>query len=96
MKQYFGQVVEAVLQNNVLRATKFIDSKTIIRATRKRFHGKIVKRGNVEMMVTVGRPNYAERNFIKTIQKAKEPFPVKKVLLKIYDPKKTRVVKRSR
>lgn len=41
-------------------------------------------------LLTIGAPNYAEREFIKSLVKAKEPFPVKKVQLKFY-PKKRKV-----
>lgn len=39
-------------------------------------------------LLTIGRPNYAERKFIKTLIKAKEPFPVKKIQLYFYPEKK--------
>jgi len=40
------------------------------------------------MVLTIGRPNYAEREFIKLCKKAGEPFPVKKMQLKFYPKKK--------
>lgn len=81
-------VVMAVLEMSELkRATKYLDEKTAVKCTRKL---KFDKRMRSETVVlTVGRPNYAERKFIKLCKKAGEPFPVKKVQLKWW-PKKAR------
>lgn len=84
----YNKVCDAVLQENVVKATEYISPKLIIRAVRKRYGKKIDKRGNVEIYLTIGRPNYLERIFIKDCQKAGEPFPVKRVQLKVYDPKR--------
>ena len=74
------QVVEAVLETGAYKATKFLSAKETVKATRRRFRrggGRIT-----EVLLTVGRPNYAERQFIKKAQAAGEPFPIKKVQLK--------------
>jgi hypothetical protein len=34
-----------------------------------------------EIVVTIGKPNYAERKFIELAKKAGEPFPIKKIQL---------------
>lgn len=76
-----GQVVEAVLETGAYKATKFLGPKETVKATRRRYK----RRGRhsiTQVLVTVGRPNYAERAFIKKAQAAGEPFPIKKVLLK--------------
>jgi len=88
---YTQQVVEAVLQDNVIKATKYISPKEIVRATRKTFRGKIDKRGNIEITLTIGRPNYLEREFIKLCKRAKESFPTRNVQLKLYNPKKKKL-----
>ena len=46
------------------------------------------------MTVTIGRPNFAEREWIKQMQKYKEKFPMEGVVIKLYNPKK-RIVKKS-
>lgn len=65
------------------RATKFLDEKRIVRVSAKTYNGKVAaKNQNLECVLTIGRPNYLERDFIKKCKKAGEPFPVKKVQLK--------------
>ena len=38
----------------------------------------------VTFLVTIGKPNYAERKFIEKLKQSGEPFPVKKLQLKFY------------
>ena len=90
------KVCEAVMGNEVIKATQFISPKLIVRAVRKRFRKRILKESNIEIHLTIGRPNYLEREFIKDCLKAKEPFPVKKVQLKLYDPKVNKLKGRKR
>lgn len=80
----FAALAKALVLNGATRATKYVTTTFIIRATRKRYGGKLVKRKGapVEILFTVGRPNYLERAFIKTLKKAGEPFPVRKIQLK--------------
>lgn len=68
----------------VKQATKYLSPKLTIKATRQ---GK-TRKGERQMtiLVSIGRPNYTEREFIKQAVKAGEPFPVNKVLVK-YDKK---------
>jgi len=77
-----SQAVEALLRTGAWKATKYISDKQVVRASRKTFNRKISKVGNVEIILTLGHPNYAERNFLKQCKKAGEPIPVKKVQLK--------------
>lgn len=70
------------IATRVRSAVKYISDKEVVKATR-RF--KPSKRNlREEILLTIGRPNYAERRFIKLCKKAGEPFPVKKVQLKHY------------
>lgn len=89
----YNKVVDAIVNsdNTVVRATEYLSPKLIVRAVRKMYGKKIVKNHNVEITLTIGRPNYVEREFIKTCIKAKEPFPIKKVQLKLYSPKKNKL-----
>lgn len=61
------------------KATKYISPKYVIKST---FQGKRHKRERTEtFIITVGRPNYREREYIKKLVKVSEPFPVKKLQL---------------
>lgn len=85
--QYVEMVVRALRDSNAYRATKFVSPKEIIRATRRRFrHKGSVRRNprkvsNMELVLTIGRPNYQERIFIKDCVHVGEKFPIKKVQL---------------
>lgn len=85
---HFDKVILALITNNAVRATEYVNPKLICRATRK-LYGKRMPdvRHNIEITLTVGKPNYMERDFIKKCLKAGEPFPVKKIQLKLYKPK---------
>ena len=70
-------VVRTVLHGYARRATKYLDDHTIVRATRR---GSVRKNARTdELVLTVGKPNYRERKFIKLCKEAGEPFPVKKI-----------------
>lgn len=87
MKINYNKVIEAITSGEVIKATEYISPKFIVRATRKLFGKKIAKQHNIEITLTIGRPNYVEREFIKECQQVSEPFPIKKVQLKMYNPK---------
>lgn len=82
-----GNVIAALLCTDGpwRSATKYLDPKFVVKAThQRRPHGR--DRGET-LLVTFGRPNYAERKFVKDCVAAGEPFPVRKVQLKAW-PKK--------
>jgi len=81
--------VLSVLQYEGARsAVKYLSEKRIVKATR-RF--KPSKRNlSEEILLTIGRPNYAERKFVKLCQKAGQPFPIKNVQKKLYPAKKAK------
>ena len=71
---------------NVRKATKYVLPNLTIKATRQK---KPDGRDRQEtFIVTIGKPNYLERKFIKACIKAKEPFPIKKIQLKFWPKKK--------
>jgi len=75
----FGRVITEVI-NGAKSAIKYIDERTVVKAT---LYGKRSGHDNgLDVRVTFGAPNYAERKFIKLCKKAGEPFPVKKIQLK--------------
>ncbi len=89
MKMEVAKTVDAVLLSGAHLGTRYIDDKLVVRATRKLQHGRIPgKQYNVEMNLTIGRPNFSERKFIKDCKKSGESFPVKKIQLKFPSKKK--------
>ena len=73
-------VVDVLTRTGAYRATKYISETHTVKATRRHK----VRRGEPlgECVLTMGRPNYDEREFIKKCKKAGERFPVKKIQLK--------------
>lgn len=75
-----NDVVEAVL-GGTQKAVKYLSPTLVVRATKPKFKRRSDSRTGT-IVLTVGRPNYAHRQFIKKCKKAGEPFPVKRVQLK--------------
>lgn len=64
------------------RATRYITHKHTLKITRAR---PVDRREKAETYIlTVGAPNYAEREFIKRAVAAGEPFPIKKTQLQFW------------
>jgi hypothetical protein len=61
---------------------KYVDPKTVVKITRK--HKKDCREVSVTYLLTIGKPNYAERKFVKLCVKAGERFPVSKMQYKFY------------
>lgn len=91
----YNQLLLTLVESGAHIATKYLDDKTIVRATRRlygyRKHSKTpwLKGENIEISLTIGRPNYVERRFIKSAKKAGEPFPIRKIQLKFPPSKKS-------
>lgn len=84
MKSYYQEVVDKILEGGIVKATKFVSPKEIVRGVRRRFgKDKKFNRGNMEIILTIGKPNYVEREFIKQCRKNQEAFPLKGVLIKL-------------
>jgi hypothetical protein len=84
---YVDDLVRTIFRDvTVWKATKYISPNFVVKATRKRFGAKInpdnLSEGICEICLTLGRPNYAEREFIKLCKKAGEKFPVKNIQIK--------------
>lgn len=71
-------VIEVVLDGGYHSAVKIMSPTQVTRATRVLYDGKITK-GDTKIVLTLGGPNYLEREFIAKCKKAGEPFPVKKI-----------------
>ncbi len=75
-----AKVIEIVRYGDAVEtAIKYLASDFTVKAT---------SRGDKEYVVTIGRPNYAERLFIKKAIAAGEPFPIKKIQLRYSHGKK--------
>lgn len=86
MKLIFDSVIDALLTPRAAvvtrKATYYVSPKYVVSAA---LRGKPNKRArSTEIVVKIGKPNYAERKFIKLCLKAGEPFPMKKIQLKFY------------
>jgi hypothetical protein len=68
------------------RVTIYVSPKKTVKVTRR---SRIRRRENQEFIVTIGTPNWHERQRIKQFIKVGEPFPVKRPQLQ-YDPPKKR------
>lgn len=78
-------VHRAMYDRSVRKATVYDSPSLVAKATRL-FRPRKNGRGE-SIIVTIGKPNFAERRFIRLALKAGEPFPVRKVQVK-YWPKK--------
>lgn len=80
------QIVEVILESGAKQATKYFSDQLTLRGT---FVGKRRKRDRQSVIVlSIGKPNYAERIFIKKCKLAGEPFPIKKLQIKFPVAKK--------
>lgn len=90
----YAEILDWVVSGKAIRCTKYVAKNHIIRATRKTYGKKIVARDNVEVTLVIGKPNYAEREYIKNVL-SKEKFPVKGVVVKLYIPKERKPIKNA-
>jgi hypothetical protein len=80
--KYFSTVCNALIGSDAKTATKYIDEKTVVKATWR--HKPNGRNSREEMVVTFGVPNYLEVIFIKKCKKSGEPFPVKKIQIRAW------------
>ena len=85
------EVIDAIMNGkDVMKATKYISPTLLVRGVRKTYRFRDRKpenTGTLEITLTIGSPNYVEREFVSKLKKVKEPFPVKKVQLKHWEKK---------
>lgn len=85
-EKQIGEAVSCVLVvPNCRRATAYLSENFTVKATAQRRIDKRAKSATV--LVTMGRPNFLERRFIRLCQKAGMCFPLRQVQLKFW-PKK--------
>ena len=84
-----GKMANYIIHYGARKVIKYMTEKEVIKATRKLSKGKVDNRSRkVEICFTMGTPNFEEREFIKKLKKAGEPFPVKKFQIKFIKPAK--------
>lgn len=82
------KTIEILLRTNAKRTTKYLSDKFVISAQRKTYNNRLLPNQNAEIILKMGKPNYAERDFIRRCKKAGEPFPIKRVQIKEFPIKK--------
>lgn len=80
-RNQIARVVEACMLG-FRKAYVVLDPNTVVTAAR-RFRSDARHRSTT-LILTLGKPNYEVRKFIKLCKKAKEPFPVRKIQLEAY------------
>lgn len=74
------KAIAALQQSNAHTATVFLSDRRTVTATRLRYRGR-PDRHTFEARLTIGRPNYRGRQFIRLAQRAGERFPIRRVQL---------------
>lgn len=72
----------SLVNPEVRKATAYLSDKLVVKMTRQR-RFKARDRSHT-LVLTYGKPNYLEREFIKQCKKAGVPFPIRKVQLKMW------------
>jgi hypothetical protein len=82
LRETIHNVVEACLEVGARKAEIYLSPELVVRAARR--HKPNKKHKTTEILLTIGKPNYKEREFIALCKKSKESFPVKKMQLTWY------------
>ncbi len=73
-----AKVVGEVRYGDFRTATKYVSPDFVVKATERK--GESFS-SHQEYLVTIGKPNYREREFIKKALEAGESFPIRKIQL---------------
>ena len=84
----YDNIIKELLENGAKKATHFISNKEIIRVVRTSYGGKF-SRGNLELTITKGKPNYAERELVKKWKQTKKMTFYKYLPEKKKQPRRT-------
>ena len=63
-----ADAIEEILSGGAYKATVYLSNKLTVKATRKRYKGKFLKK-TIDITLTIGPPNYEEREKIKQAKK---------------------------
>jgi hypothetical protein len=80
-RKSFSDIAEIILEGGAIKATKYFSPTEVIKGTRL-IYSKHCKKMDNSIVFTFGKPNYAERQFIRDCKKAGESFPIKKIQIK--------------
>lgn len=82
-EQAIAKTTKALLANEARSATLVLSEKQTVVVTRRRYgKNKRFDRYVLDLVVTVGRPNARNREFIQRAKVAGEPFPIKRIQLR--------------
>ena len=82
-------------KENIRSVIKYVSPTMVVKATVRGKWGARDK--HVECVVSMGKPNFKEREYVKDCKKSGEPFPVKGVQLEFQpEPRKMKSEKASR
>jgi hypothetical protein len=85
MKITLDSMVDMLVEEPRLhKVTRYISPHYVEKATRRGRPGKNRITVQETYLITIGKPNYAEKRQIKLYREVKEPFPVKRLQLKWY------------
>lgn len=86
----FAEVVDVLLRTKSRQAVKYLSEKLVVKATRKSYRGRPPRKDEKQetLLVTFGRPNYREREFIQRATRLGEPFPIKRCQLRGFPGRK--------
>lgn len=85
MRSIIEKAVDAVLFKDTKSATIYESPRYRVTATRRH---KSLHTRSVEVIVTLGQPNYRQREFLKQCKKAKVKFPITRPQLTFWPKKK--------
>jgi hypothetical protein len=77
-----SKTITGLLESGARRATFYLAEDAVVTATHQRKPDKRSKSQTI--ILTIGKPNYLGRQFVKACKKAGEPFPVKRLQLKFW------------
>lgn len=80
-----AKTVMQLVECDARRATTYLDATTVVRATRR--HKPDKRSNHIEILLTLTKPNFREREFIAMCRKSGEPLPVRRVQLKYWNAK---------
>ena len=60
-----AEVIEEILIGGAYKATKYLSDRLTVKATRRKYKGKPQKGESADIVLTIGKPNYEEREKIK-------------------------------
>jgi len=84
-----NRLFSAIQIESAVKATAFLSPSLTVKMTKRTYKKRDRSKPRLqEFNLTIGAPNFEERQFIKLCRKAKERFPVKNIIMKFPKVKK--------